>query len=302
MQPVVFFNSNWSTKAEQLQLHALLPKEHEFGDRKSVLADSSIIEGSEAHNNYADRLLRIKTRKRATLVTLKATHMGFGRYRRPTNAIILCCFTAVTDWEAPFLDAETFFLIREPLIPIGPKVGPYNFSFSAYIGSLYEDIVMSLMILKTSADSVNAMAQTVASVEAPGPQKVHLKIVPLGVGPFIKNKFGDNIGPTLSQAYLVALQYACSVMIDSSWIETLEFVDFTKGLSPYLNIQHVRIMTTSRDVLDYTGSSGIPALLAPCDAFLKIGHGEKSIVSTIAKNSNLLDSMAIEPHYVSWPK
>jgi len=302
MQPVVFFNSNWSTKAEQVQLHALLPKEHEFGDKKSTLSDLTIIEGPEAHASYADRLLRIKTRKRATLVTLKATHMGFGRYRKPTNAIILCCFAAVTDWEAPFLDAETFFLLHNPLVPIGPQVGPYHFAFSTYIGSLYEDLIMSLMILKTSADSVNAMAQTVASADAPGPQKVHLKIVPLGVGPFIKTKYGDVIGPTLSQAYLVALQYACNVMLNSSWIETLEFVDFTKGLSPYLHIQNVRIMTTSRDVLDYTGSSGIPALLAPCDAFLKIGHGEKSIVSTISKNSNLLDCMAIEPHYVSWPK
>jgi hypothetical protein len=302
MQPVVFFNSNWSTLTEQIALHSLMPKEHEFGDRKSILSDSTVIEGPEAHGSYVDRALRIKTRKRSTLVTIKATHMGFGRYRKPTNAIILCCFTAVTDWEAPFLDAETFFLFEDPLVPIGPKIGPYNFAFSSYIGSLYEDIVMSLMILKTSSESVNAMAQTVASAEAQGPQKVHLKIVPLGVGPFIKTKYGDNIGPYLSQAYLIALQYACNVMLNSSWIDTLEFVDFTKGLSPYLHIQHLKIITTSRDVLDYTGSTGIPALLAPCDAFLKIGHGEKSIVSTIAKNSNLLECMAIEPHYVSWPK
>lgn len=301
MQPVVFFNSNWSTKAEQVLLHSLLPKEHDFGDKRSVLFDGTVIEGPEEHAKYADRILRIKTRKRSTLVTVKATHTGFGRYRKPTNAIILSCFAAVIDWEAPFLDAETFYLINNATVPIGPKIGPYNFAFASYISSMYEDIVMSLMILKISAESVNALAKNVACADSSRSDRVHLKLVPLGVGPFIKTKYGNIIGPLISQAYLVAVQYACSVIIDQRWVETLEFVDFTKALSPFIQIPGVRVMTTSRDVLDYSDAVGIPALLAPCDAFLKIGHGEKSIMSTISKNSNLLESIALDPHYVSWP-
>jgi hypothetical protein len=210
----------------------------------------------------------------------------------------MICFSAIPDWHASGLDAESLFLRPMDSQMIWPRIGPYSFNFCAFLNSMYEDLVMSLQTIRnTFLDSEGLLVF---------PKKAHVKIVPLGVGPTIKTRYGEYLGPILIPAYLLALQYACNLFVDDSWVDTLEFVDHTYGqLSPLLNIRKVHIMSgVSRDAFDFTGSSGLPVLIAPCDAFCKIGglQGDKTLAATIANNSNLRDVLrASEVKFASWP-
>ena len=285
-QPFIIFNSAWSTPDEQFELLKKLPVVHEFGDYHTVLENGTVLSTSEEHENYASNELRIKTRKRATVFNLTAKSYGLGHTRKTQNLNLSVCFLAVPDWQAAFLDAERFYLKLDYKVPFGPLVGPYCFNFASYIGSIYEDVLMCLMALKT--------------LIMPG-AKGHLKILPLGIGPYLKTRFGQNVGLILIPYYLLALQNACGVFINETWIETLEFVDFTKSMSPYMELKNVKIMTTSRDALDFTGCTAQPLVLAPCDSFLRIGSGEKNLASTILQNTNLEEERKKDFGFLPWP-
>lgn len=291
----LIYNCNWSTLEDQKVLHNMLPVMHDYGDRYSEVyspgTDSTtILKGPTEHHMYIDSMLRIKTRKRCYLINLKATHVGFGRQRQPleTPLKVQACFLSTVDWEAKYLDAEHFFLVAQnPVLPMGPRIGPYDFSFSAYVGSMYEDLVMGLMALKS-----------VCHKDSPS-NRYHLKVLPLGAAINMKSPCGSAFGPLLVPAYLIALQYAISVCINDSWITTLEFVDHTRALSPYVQVPNVHILTTSKDPLDFSYGRGSPALLGPTDPFCKLGHGKNN--AAVANNSNLRDLADVEA-YVTWPR
>jgi hypothetical protein len=288
----VVYNASTSTLTEQQELHALLPIAHEYGDRSAILADGRSLQGRQQHDTYVSPDLRIKTRKRCTIVPLVGLYMGSGisQVQLETPLNILCCFTAISDWHASGLDAETFFL--RPLDPndtthrtnMLPRIGPYLFNFPEYVRSMYEDLVMSITSVRNVLLVNNFFGLN---------KRAHLKIFPLGVGPTIKTRYGEYLGPLLIPSYLLALQYACNLMIDESWCETLEFVDHTYGqLSPSVSVRKVRIMSgVSRDAFDFTNTTGIPTVIAPCDSFCRIGgsNNDKTLASTIANNSNLRD-------------
>lgn len=285
-RPFIIFNSSWSTAEDQFDLLKKLPVFHEFGDCHTITEDGVALHTAEDHENYAPNELRIKTRKRATLFSLNAKSFGFGSARKTQNINAVVCFLAVPDWQAAFLDAERFYLKLDYKLPMGPLIGPYTLNFSFYIGSIYEDTLMCLMALKT--------------LILPG-TKAHLKILPLGIGPYLKTRFGQNVGLSLIPFYLMALQNACVTFINDSWVETLEFVDFTKIMSPYIELHNVKVITTSRDALDFTGSSARPFILAPCDSFLRIGSGEKNLACTILQNTNLEEELKKDFGFLPWP-
>ena len=286
MDPFIIFNSNWSSAQDQFELLNKLPVNHEFGDHKTTLSNGTILSTAEEHEMHASNDLRIKTRKRATVFNLTAKSYGLAHARKLQNLNVSVCFLAVSDWQAAFLDAERFFIKLDYKMPMGPLVGPYTLNFSAYMGSVFEDVIMCLMALKT--------------LIAPG-IRAHLKILPLGIGPYLKTRFGQNIGLVLIPFYLMALQNACSVFINESWVDTLEFVDFTKTMSPYMELKNIKVITTSRDALDFTGHVGQPMLLAPCDSFLKIGSGEKNLACTILQNTNLEELLTKNFGFLPWP-
>jgi hypothetical protein len=287
---LVYFNSIWSTEQEQSQLHSLLPESHDYGDQRAILEDGTILVGKQNHDAYADSNLRIKTRKRCTIVQLEATHTGTFASRLPLEKPMktLVCFCSVPDWHATELDVEMFLLKPAESNCIMPRIGQYNFYFCNYIMSMYEDLVMCLNALKKNST-----------------QRLHLKMIPLAVGHTIKTRYGDYLGSQIIPAYLLALQYACNQCIDESWIETLEFVDHSHGsLSPnYVNKKIRIISSSSRDAFDFTGHRGHPAILAPCDAFSKIGGlaNEKHLSSTLANNSNLRTILKDPIQFIAWP-
>lgn len=292
--PVVYFNSYWSSEAEQKQLHSLLPVSHEYGDKKSVLQDGSVLSGRTEHALYASDELRIKTRKRCLVMALKPDSAA-----APSTEVraseVTACFVAVPDWHASGLDVETFFLRHTnaaETLPM-PRVGPYTFSFHAFLTNVYEDLQMSLCALKTSLAG----------------SKCHLKIVPLGVGPSIRTRYGEFLGNSIIPPYLLALQIACNVSVDDSWVDTLEFVDHFRGfVSPQLSLKRVRIISaSSRDAFDFGGLAvGIrPAIIAPMDPFCVLGgqpeDKNKNIAFTMASSSNLRSAVSEETTYVPWP-
>lgn len=280
-----FFHTSYCTVNEIESLHGVLPASHEYGDRKSTLANGQIVEGREAHDALCAPSLRMKCRKRCTLIDATCTHVGSGAWRVPLKgpAQVLLAFVPTVDWHAVGLDAESTFLkLDEASVVQGPRIGPYTFNFTAYVASVYEDICMSLDLLRQAAASKG--------------RKLHIKLVPLGIGPTVRTRFGDYLAPTVIPAYLTALQYACNAMIHDGWVEALEFVDHTGGtISPFVNVRRtVKIISGStRDALDFAGARGLPTVLAPCDAFSRIGGlpSDKNLASTLANNSNLRDQL-----------
>ena len=272
----VHFNALWSTADEQKSFWSMLPRAHAHGDRSTTLADGRVLVGKTDHDAYASPELRVRTRRRCTVI--KATEP------------LTVCFLSTTDWHGTGLDAETMFLRPATPTDAMPRIGPYNFYFGVFAACMYEDIVMSLMALK----------KTLA-----GASKAHIKIVPLGVGPTVRTRFGDYLGPLTIPAYVSAMQYACNSMIDDTWVETLEFIDHARGaLTPYVSISRVRVMSCSvRDALDFEGSRGVPMILAPCDSFCRIGglETDKSIASTLVRGAKLRHELEKEPAFVPWP-
>lgn len=292
--PIVFFHSTWSTEAEQRHLHSVLPVAHDYGDKRSVLRDGSTIAGRAAHDALVNPQLRMRCRKRATLVSVHATHAGINRVPLKDPIDVLLCFSATPDWHAVGLDVEAYFLrpvadCDPKSVPWVPRIGPYVFNFSAFMSSVYEDLALAFGALKATFVAANA-------TEGPK-RKLHLKLVPLGVGPTIRTRFGDYLAPLVMPVYVVALQYACNTFVHESWIDTLEFVDHTRGqISPMVNVRNVRVISgSSRDAFDFTGSHGAPAIVAPCDAFCTIGGRpeDRNLAATLANNSNLRERMQL---------
>ena len=292
--PVVFFYSNWSTEAEQRKLHSVLPVAHEYGDKKAFLKDGTIITGRDQHDALASAQLRMNCRKRATLVSVRATHAGVKRSPLPEPIDVLLCFCATPDWHATGLDAETHFLLPPTNCSWAPRVGPYAFNFSAFMASVYEDLSLAFNAIRTTHEASGVR------------QKLHLKLVPLGVGPTIRTRFGDYLAPLVMPVYVVALQYACNAFVNETWVNTLEFVDHTHGLilSPMLSVRNVRIISGSgRDAFDFTGAHGMPAIMAPCDAFCVIGGRpeDRNLAATLANNSNLRSRLELPFGFRAFP-
>jgi hypothetical protein len=264
-----------------------LPKYHDYGDKKSVLKDNTIILGKEQHDSYIGPEMRIRCRKRCTIVKALAQQTGLKRLDAPLPVTL--CLSAIPDWQATGLDAEAFFL-RPSDIFNGPKIGPYSFNIGNYISSTYEDLIMYFEALKSTIKKG---------------QKFHLKIIPLGIGPTVRTRFNDYLGPFVIPAYLLALQYACNEALDSSWIDVIEFVDHTQGtLCPYVSINNVRIISRStRDAFDFTDCRSSPAIIAPCDAFCSVGSKieSKNLVTTLSNNSNLRLCMDLPLAFKEWP-
>jgi hypothetical protein len=162
--------------------------------------------------------------------------------------------------------------------------------------SVYEDLVMCLTAIKAYIWPMVVSSK----------RKAHIKLVPLAVGMSIRTRYGEFLGPLLIPAYLTAVQYACNTFLDDSWVETLEFVDHAYGqLTPVLALRHIRIFSSSvRDAFDFSGATGIPILIAPCDAFSKVGGSpsDKTLASTLAANSDLSARISKSQYqFVSWP-
>ena len=282
----MIYNKLWSSESDQIDFNEKLPKYHDYGDKKSVLKDNSIILGKEQHDEYIKPETRIRCRKRCTLVSVTATQSGPKKLERPTS--VMLCLSSIPDWQANGLDAESFFL--RPNEMCGPKIGPYYFNIGSYISSTFEDLLMCFHGLKHVLKKGH---------------KYHLKLIPLGIGPTVKTRFNDYLAPHVIPAYLLALQYACNACVDSSWIEVLEFVDHTQGsLSPYISPSGVRVISrASRDAYDFADATGMPAIIAPCDAFCTIGSKmqSKNLVTTLANNSNLRDLISQEMAFMPWP-
>jgi hypothetical protein len=274
----VYYHSSWSTEADQTLLHEKLPVSHEYGDRRSTLKDGTTLIGKAQHDAYASPELRIRCRKRCSVFRVKAGERQ-----------VYLCFSSIPDWQALGLDVESFFLT--PFNNHLPRIGPYGFNIGSYISSIYEDLAMSLCALKKSRASEK--------------DKFHLKLVPLGIGPTVRTRFGDYISPVILPAYLLALQYACIYNINESWVDSLEFVDHTRGsLSPFVNLTNVRIISnTSRDAYDFNGCTGIPAIVAPCDSFCVIGSTaeDKTLATTLANYSDLREKVSGPITFTSWP-
>lgn len=279
---IVYYHSGWSTEADQKLLHEKLPLSHEYGDRRSTLKDGTTLIGKPQHDAYASLELRIRCRKRCSVFKVNASSNAATRQ-------VFVCFSSIPDWQGVGLDVESFYLTAHSSHL--PRIGPYGFNVGSYISSVYEDLVMSLQALKNSRTSTK--------------DKYHLKLVPLGVGPTVRTRFGDYIAPVVLPAYLLALQYACIYNINETWVDTLEFVDHTRGsLSPFVNLVNVRIISnTSRDAFDFTGSTGVPAIVAPCDSFCVIGSTseDKSLATTLANHSDLRELVKEAPEFKSWP-
>jgi hypothetical protein len=166
------------------------------------------------------------------------------------------------------------------------------FLFTSFVSSVYEDLVMCLSIVRSAALARN--------------DKVHLKMVPLGVGPTIRTRYGDFLGPLLIPAYVVALQYAITAIVDDSWVAVLEFVDSMHGqLSPYVNVPHVQVLSgLARDAFDFSRSEAVMrAVIAPCDSFCRVGGSDKdkTLAATLANNSNLRD-LTNSIDFIAWPQ
>lgn len=285
MAATCFFHPSYCSIEDVQTLHERLPVSHEYGDRKSTLVDGAVVEGRDAHDAWCPPDLRMRCRKRCTLIDACATHLGSGTWRAPLKVPLhlLLAFVPTVDWHAVGLDAESTFLkLEDASIVQGPRIGPYTFNFTAYVASVYEDICMSLDVLRQAS-----LARG---------RKLHIKLVPLGIGPTVRTRFGDYLAPTVIPAYLTALQYACNAMISDAWVEALEFVDHTGGsISPFVNVRRtVKIISAStRDALDFAGSRGLAAVLAPCDAFSRIGGSpsDKTLASTLANNSDLREKL-----------
>lgn len=283
----IFYNKLWSTKEEQVLFHSLLPKYHDYGDKKSILNDNTMLMGREQHDEYIRPEMRLKCRKRCTIVEVLANQSGT---KALDNLSVTICLSAIPDWQAMGLDAEAFFLKPYELFESLPRLGPYAFNIGTYVASTYEDLVMCFDSLKSRCKN----------------KKYHLKLVPLGIGPTVRTRFNDYLGPLVVPAYLLALQYACNACIDASWVEALEFVDHTGGsLSPFVSPKNVRIISrTSRDAFDFTDCVGHPAIVAPCDAFCSIGSTvqSKNLLTTMANNSNLRSVVGPGPSaFIPWP-
>ena len=285
----VIYNSLYSSKEDQETLNEGLPMSHEFGDKHSVLKTGQIINGSE-HDLVFSHEFRVKTRKRCTIMNVVATHAGSGTRRVkivPTD--ILVCFNSIADWQGP----SENFLVPATIesIYMGPRIGTDIFLFNNFIKSIFQDLLMCFNSLR-------------ASMSSHGLGKLHLKIVPLGVGPTIRNKSGLYLGPLIIPAYLLALEYACLSTIDESWIDTLEFVDHTQGqLSPrHLYLKNIQIISGARDVFDFSACTSVPSIICPCDSFCTIGGRpeDKHISVTMANNSDIRETIAGRPQFVAW--
>lgn len=292
---LVVFNGAHSTVAEQVALHSRLPVSHEYGDRKAILPGGATLTGRKEHDGWVPPDLRIRCRKRCTLMPVVATHTGTGMNRAALRepAQILTCFLSTPDWHASGLDAEAFFLRNIQSVPptLLPRVGSYCFDVGAFVSSFYEDLAMALASMRLMA----------------GGARLHLKIVPVGVGSSIRTRYGEPLGPLLVPAYLLAMQYVLATVLDETWVETLEFVDHSHGmLTPYVKLRGIRIISGStRDAFDFAGCSAVPAILAPADAFCRVGGSpsDKNLAATLANNSNIRDIMASAGvvQYLQWP-
>jgi hypothetical protein len=157
----------------------------------------------------------------------------------------------------------------------------------SYLTLLYDDVVLALRSIRTYVSTVrHGIGHGAQSAKA------HLKIVPLGLGPSIRTRFGDYVAPLAGPVYSVALKMALEATVDQTWCACIELVDV--ALTAFCNVPKVRILNNStRDAFDFDGlqSNTIPVLLAPCDAFCKIGArpAEKSLMGCLATNSNLTE-------------
>jgi hypothetical protein len=293
---IIVFNSTKCTAEDQYELLKKLPEAHEFGDGSSqfIINSETVRYDRQQTDTYLDPELRIKTRKRCSLASLVASHFGIGAMRRPIEPLeVLACFLSVPDWQAKDLDVERFFLKIDPSKQIGPSIGKYSFDFSSFALSMYEDLVMSF----------DAIKDTVVNSKL----KCHLKIVPLGIGPSIKSRFGDFLGPYIIPVYLIVLQFACNACLTSDWVHTVEFVDHSKGyMTPTLDLKGVRILSCiSRDAFDFAGlvQDVLPAILLPCDSFCSLTSKttSRNLVSTLANNSNLRSIDFLQSAFKAWP-
>jgi len=287
----IVFHKEHSTIQDQSLLWSKLPLQHEFGDICTKLEDKTILRTQEEHDAYCDPALRIKTRKRCTIV--KDVQL----LNAPSIVSCLMCFLCTPDWSAKRLDVEQYFLRQPQDVPhYLPKLGSCMFDFVEYFKQTFEDLVMGLEALRSQCENQAPEANT----------KYHLKIVPIGIGHGIKTFDGQHIYDSIVALYMFALIQACKMVLHESWVHTVEFVDHTGGyLSPYFTSTSFNVILRSKiSVLDYSHAVGPAALFCPCDAFERIGSisSSKSLACSIANQTNLRHILANQnPEYKPWP-
>jgi len=292
MNPIVVFNKNHADAEQIKKLYSVLPMLHEFGDKRSVLDDGTEVLGPQKHLELLDLKTRFDTRKRCTLYPLHSTHYLLQKIRMPQSLHVLVSFCSVVDWQGP--EAEKYFLtLSDQPDPECIRIGHYNFHCGQYVASILEDLTMCI-------DSIRSILMS----QKDKFKKAHLKIIPLGVGPTIRTRLGDALGPYIIPAYALALQYACIGMVNSQWVHTLEIVE-SSGSIVIPGVPGVTVVHTSRDVFDFNHLEATPVVLAPSDSFCKIGSkkhlNERTLAYSIQNNSNIHDFYDKEPMLVSWP-
>lgn len=227
----------------------LLPVHHKFSDSYSQLANGKILHGPLEHDTYCSRKLRNTFKDRIVLfptqIHYQGGYGGFPRieYESPQDCTV--AFIAAHDWTL-----ENDFIVEETNT-ITQQIAHHKYlQIDKYVQTIFQSFVMAFYALKNNV-SPN--------------KKLYIRIAPVAMGPSI----GKHLFQITKIWYMKAVCLAMLNYIDSSWVHSVDLIDFHNIFSEIPKIPNVNIFSSQYDILDYPNTDCHYAVVAPIDSFSK---------------------------------
>lgn len=263
-----------------------LPVLHTFGDTTSCLQDGTIIAGTENLEKYMPRKMRVNVRTH--IFHCKAHAFGgYGGcsvkklYENPRNVIL--SLVAVPDWQTE--DIDTFVKDIPDVLTIR-------------VGSQY---LWPVNYMSTMVTHFSTMFQALKSEIQKQNKKAYIKITPLAIGPTIQTRNGTRICNVVAPWYTQAVALAINAFVDSTWVDTIEFIDFCNLMSTLKAFLVAPtdvfiVYPSKRDVLDFRSVSDdlVAVSVCPVDSMSAPWKQKEtactSLASAALQNTNVYES------------
>lgn len=226
---------------------AQLPIHHKFSDSYSLLANGQVLHGISEHDVYCPLIMRNQYKDRTVVFHTKINYQGgYGgfprlQYECPKDCTV--AFVAAHDWTLP-----NDFMIPKNIPGSLPIYENMYLDVEKYVQNIFQSFVIAFYALQNSLK-----------------EKLYIRIAPIAMGPSI----GKHLFQLSKTWYMKAVCLAILHAVNSSWVETIDLIDFFNIFTEIPKIPNVSIFCSRNEILDYPKTDKHYALIAPVDSFSK---------------------------------